>query len=64
MKTLLAAQTLSLSVAASLSYLLQTKHPDFKDCEASIKFITILNYKLVLCSSKSKFGRGFKAPIN
>lgn len=63
MKTKFAAQTLSISVAASLDYLRQT-NPDFKDSEATSKFVRLFDQISDILNSKSKFGRYFKRPIN
>lgn len=64
MKTSLAAQTLSLSVAAALEYLRESNNEDFNDCQPTVKFIKIFNNIFDICNSRSKFGLGFKQPIN
>ena len=63
MKTSLAAQTLSCSVAAGLSYMVNSKNLDFQGCEATINFITIINNLFDTFNSKSKYGFGFKGGL-
>lgn len=63
MKTKLAAQTLSLSVAASLNYLKKSNDSEFQNCEATANFLTTFNNIFDMCNSKSKFSRKFKRPF-
>ena len=63
MKTSLAAQTLSSSVAAGLSYFLKEGNIDFVGCEATIKFITIFDNLFDILNSKHKFSCRFKRPF-
>ena len=66
MKTSLAAQILSLSVAAALQSLVNNKTIGFEKSAATIKFITIVNNMFDIFNSKSKFGGTykFKSPID
>ena len=64
MKTKLAAQTLSCSVAASLQYLQTACHPDFIACGPTIKFIETFNILFDIFNSKNKFGKRFKKPLS
>lgn len=59
----LAVQTLSSSVADALEYLLKMKHPDFQGCEATIKFIRILDQLFDILNTRNIFGKGFKEPL-
>lgn len=59
----LAVQTLSSSVADALEYLLKMKHPDFQGCEATIKFIRILDQLFDILNTRNLFGKGFKEPL-
>ena len=63
MKTKLAAQTISCSVAALVEYL-KMGHQGFKDCGATIKFIRTFNNLFDILNSKNKFGKMYKKPLN
>lgn len=63
MKTSIAAQTFSNSVAAAMQYLLNSGNLEFKGCEATINFILIINNIFDILNSKSKFGTNFKKPL-
>lgn len=63
MKTSLAAQTISLSVAAALQNQINRKNKDFIGCEATIEFLTVFNNLFDVFNSKSKFGKRFKRPL-
>lgn len=63
MKTSLAVQTFSNSVAAALEYLQAKKVPEFQGCNATIRFIRIINNIFDVFNSKNKFGYGYKKPI-
>jgi hypothetical protein len=62
MKTSLAVQTLSKSVAKSLEYC-STKYDQFIGCEATCEFLMIFNNLFDLLNSKSKFGKFYSAPL-
>ena len=65
MKTCLAAQTLSKSVAKSISYCDKIKNiPEFRDSDGTVNFVHVMNDLFDLLNSKSKFGKGSKAPLN
>lgn len=65
MKTALAAQTFSKSVATSLSYCKDSlKLKEFEDSEPTINFVKNINDLFDLLNSKSKFGKGCKAPLS
>ena len=58
MKTSLAAQTLSKSVAKSIQYCDEVKkNPAFRDSEGTVRFLLIMNDMFDLLNSKSKFGK-------
>ena len=63
MKVKVAAQTLSFSVAAAISYLRGLKLPKFKDSKPTTDFIEIMNNLFDVFNSKSKFGKVMKAPL-
>lgn len=63
MKTSLAAQTLSHSVAAALQSLLNARNQQFEGCEATIKFILIVNNLFHIFNSKRKYNIKFKRPF-
>lgn len=64
MKTSLAAQTFSHSVAAAMQYLLNTGDPEFAGCEATIDFTLKVNNLFDILNCKSKFGSKFKRPFS
>ena len=64
MKTSLAAQTLSSSVASALSYLKDTQNPEFQGTDATVEFITCFNNLFDIFNSKNKFGSYYKKPLN
>lgn len=64
MKTKLAVQTLSLSVADAIEYLTEAGIPEFQGSEATVEFIRIFNNLFDIMNSKSKYGKEFKRPIS
>jgi len=64
MKVNLAAQTLSSSVADALEFCNVTlKLPQFNECEATVKFIRIIDRLFDLLNSRNPLARGYKAPL-
>lgn len=64
MKTKFAAQTLSLSVADALEYLeFKAGLTRFKGASATARFIRVFNNLFDVLNSKSRFGKGLKAPM-
>ena len=63
MNVKLAAQTLSDSVATSLEFCLEEEFPEFKGCEATIKFIKVFNKLFDVLNSRNLLAFGFKAPM-
>ena len=63
MKVSIAAQTLSESVAAAITFLRENGNPNFKDSKATSDFILLMNNLFDILNSKSKFGMQFKAPV-
>jgi len=64
MKVSLAAQTLSSSVATAMMYLKDDlKLPQFQGCEATVKFIRIVDRLFDLLNSRNPIARGYKAPM-
>jgi hypothetical protein len=60
----LAAQTLSKSVADSLKFLRnKIKHPEFQNCEATTRFLNIINNCFDLLNSRNPFGKGCHTPL-
>ena len=64
MKVSVAAQTLSTSVAAAITFLRNIKVDDFNDSKATSDFILLMNNLFDILNSESKFGKNFKAPID
>ena len=64
MKVSVAAQTLSTSVAAAITFLRNMKVDDFNDSKATSDFILLMNNLFDILNFKSKFGKNFKAPID
>ena len=65
MKTKLAVQTLSKSTANALSLCENVlKKPEFKGAKATSEFCQIFNDVFDILNSKSKFGKGYSAPID
>lgn len=62
MKVKLATQTLSSSVADALQFL-QSTSEEFKNCEATIKFIRIIDEIFDFLNSRNPFAKGYKKPI-
>lgn len=62
MKVKLATQTLSSSVADALQFL-QSISEEFKNCEATIKFIRIIDEIFDFLNSRNPFTKGYKKPI-
>ena len=64
MKVSLAAQTLSSSVATALLYMKDDlKLPQFQGCEATVKFIRIIDRLFDILNSRNPIARGYKAPM-
>ena len=63
MKVSIAAQTLSHSVSAAITFLRNLKLPQFKDSKATSDFILLMNDMFDILNSKSKFGKNYKKPI-
>ena len=64
MKVRLAAQTLSSSVADALEFCnTDLNLPAFRNCEATVKFIRIIDRLFDLMNSRNPFARGYKAPL-
>lgn len=61
MKVVLAAQTLSQSVASALEFL-RTRDSDFAEAEATIEFISLFNDIFDVLNSKNVIAEGFKSP--
>ena len=65
MKVKLAAQTLSSSVADAIEYCDKTlKLKQFKNSEATVKFIRLINDVFDVLNSRNPLGRGLKAPLS
>lgn len=64
MNVKLAAQTLSESVATSLSFCLKEGFEVFRGCEETIKFITIFNGLFDILNSRNLKGYHLKAPLS
>ena len=65
MKTKLACQTFSRSVAKSFEYLQNIlKNSDFENCDATIEFTYVVNDLFDWLNSKNKFGKRNKAPLS
>lgn len=62
MKVMLAAQTLSQSVANALE-MLKSIDPDFINVDATIEFIRIFNDLFDIMNSKNPIAKGFKKPM-
>ena len=64
MKVNLAAQTLSSSVADSLMFCVsELKLPQFTGCEATVKFIKMVDQLFDILNSRNPFGKGSKSPL-
>ena len=64
MKVDLAAQTLSASVANALQHCrLHLKIKEFKDSEATEKYIRVIDRLFDIMNSRNPLGKGFKAPL-
>ena len=63
MKVSVAAQTLSHSVYAALTFLRNLKLKEFKDSKPTSDFILLMNNLFDILNSKSKFGKNYKKPI-
>ena len=63
MKVSVAAQTLSHSVSAAITFLRNLQVPEFKDSKATSEFILLMNNLFEILNSKSKFGKYTKRPI-
>ena len=63
MKVSVAAQTLSHSVSAAITFLRNLQVPEFKESKATSEFILLMNNIFDILNSKSKFGKHTKSPI-
>ena len=63
MKVSVAAQTLSHSVYAAITFLRNLKLKEFKDSKPTSDFILLMNNLFDVLNSKSKFGKNYKKPI-
>ena len=63
MKVAVAAQTLSSSVAAGMTYLRNLNVKQFEKCEQTAEFIQNINDIFNILNTKSKFGKRFKSPL-
>lgn len=64
MKVKLATQALSASVADAIEYLnLDLQHPDFKNSEATVKFLRLFNNLFDIMNSKNLLSKGYKTPL-
>lgn len=63
MKVKLAVQTLSSSVADSLQFLSKTSK-DFGNCDATIRFIRVVDEIFDFLNSRNPYAKGFKQSIN
>ena len=63
MKVSVAAQTLSHSVSAAITFLRNLKLQQFKGSKATSDFILLINDMFDILNSKSKFGKNNKKPI-
>ena len=62
-KVIVAAQTLSHSVSAAITFLRNLQVPEFKESKATSEFILLMNNIFDILNSKSKFGKHTKSPI-
>lgn len=62
MKSKLAIQLFSNSVANALEYLLNQGVDGFQDSEATIEFLRVFNNLFDIMNSKSKHGKGYRQP--
>lgn len=63
MKVKYAAHTLSSSVANAIKFLEEEGLEQFKNSDATVKFIQVIDRLFDLLNSRSPFGKGFKKPI-
>lgn len=64
MKVYLAAQTLSSSVADAIEFCCETlKLPGFQGCQATVKFIRVIDRIFDFLNSRNPWGKGFKSPL-
>ena len=63
MKGQIAAQTLSISVAGALEFLMSGGIPLFIDAAGTIKFIRTIDKIFDILNSRTSFGKGYKQPI-
>ena len=63
MKVSVAAQTLSHSVSAAITFLRNLKLQEFRDSKPTTDFILLINNMFDILNSKSKFGKYYKKPI-
>lgn len=63
MKVAIAAQTLSHSVAAAISFLESIETPNFINTESTTNFILHINNLFDVLNSRNKFGKQYKTPI-
>lgn len=64
MKVYLAAQTLSSSVADAIEFCWKIlRLPEFKDCEATVKFIRCIDFLFDFLNVRNPWGNGCKSPL-
>ena len=64
MKVNLAAQAWSSSVTDAIEYCWKVlKLPQFKGCEATVKFIRVFDHLFDVLNSRNPFAKGYKAPL-
>lgn len=63
MNVKLAAQTMSESCAVAIEHLSTMNHPGFINCDATVKFLRIVNIIFDILNSRSLFSYGYKRPL-
>ncbi|KYN29364.1 THAP domain-containing protein 9, partial [Trachymyrmex cornetzi] len=63
MKVRYAAHTLSASVANAIKFLKKVGLKEFQDCDATVKFIEIIDWLFDVLNSRNPFGKDFKQPL-
>ncbi|EFN60692.1 THAP domain-containing protein 9, partial [Camponotus floridanus] len=63
MKVKYAAQILRASVANAIMFLQEEGIEEFKNCEATVEFINIIDQLFDFLNSRNPFGKGYKKPI-
>ena len=64
MNVTVTAQTLSCSVASTITFVRENNDAEFHDSIATTEFVLLMNNLFDILNSKSKFGRGYKAPLS